>query len=292
MLQTYPLFEDQNQETDLLHSAFSLCKDSVGVSRLLCVSALGHALSCAALLTSCCRHRASAVECVLWCCFQEESIDVKALRARFNNQGSTSDNSSRDSSSPKSPRPGFGRVILPVTANERAQRQSPIIPPPAVSPGLVRFPRAEPMAASIPSRPVSYPRPPPTSAVRAPVQPPDASKVKQTGELLQNMIRRQQGPPGNKLIPILAPVPIQGPGASPTSTPQPLRQHPRQRSAGDVTPLRKPLPLEGFKPLKPKRPPFVNLEPFLRSKRGPALPALPALRKNEGRSQFLEKVIR
>ncbi|XP_072245378.1 uncharacterized protein [Leuresthes tenuis] len=210
----------------------------------------------------------------------EESIDVKALRARFNNQGNTSDNSSRDSSSPKSPRPGFGRVILPVTVNEWAQR--PIIPPPAASPGLVRFPRAEPVAAPAPSRPAFFPRPPPISAVRAPFQPPDTSKVKQTGELLQNMIRRQHGPPGTKPIPTLAPVPIQGPGASPTSTPLLLRQQPRQRSAGDVTPLRRPLPLEGFKPLKPKRPPFVNLEPFLRSKRGPALPALPALRKSEG----------
>ncbi|KAM4547857.1 uncharacterized protein PAE49_016340 isoform 2-T2 [Odontesthes bonariensis] len=212
----------------------------------------------------------------------EESIDVKALRARFYNQGSTSDNSSRDSGSPKSPRPGFGRVILPVTANERAQRQSPIIRPPAASPGLVRFQRAEPMAAPIPSRPASFPRPPPISAVRPPFQPPDASKVKQTGELLQNMMWRQQGPPGSKPIPTLAPVPAIGPGASPTSTQLPPRQQPRQRSAGDVTPLRKPLPLEGFKPLKPKRPPYVNLEPFLKSKRGPSLPALPALRKSEG----------
>ncbi|XP_050924270.1 uncharacterized protein LOC127140261, partial [Lates calcarifer] len=55
--------------------------------------------------------------------------------------------------------------------------------------------------------------------------------------------------------------------------PLPLRQQPRQRSAGEVTPLRRPLPPAGPLPLKPKRPPNVNLEPFKRFNRGPALPA-------------------
>lgn len=227
----------------------------------------------AVLLTSCFTNRVAAVDFVLLCCCQGESIDVKALRARFNNQASTSDTSSRESSSPKSPRPGFGRAILPVTENDLAHhRLSPTVLPPLVAgQGLVRFPRAEPMATSIPSRP--FPRPPPSAAVRASIQPTEAKTVKQTGEMLQNMMLRHQRPPGTKpaLMPALASAPTPAPAPAPTSTPLPLRQQPRQRSTGEVTPLRKPLPPEGPLPLKPKRPPNVNLEPFLRF-RGPALP--------------------
>ncbi|XP_018523014.1 FYN-binding protein 1 isoform X2 [Lates calcarifer] len=205
----------------------------------------------------------------------EESVDVKALRARFNSKASTSDNSSRDSSSPKSPRPGFGRVIPPVTENDLVHhRLSPVALPPLTGPGLVRFPRTEPMATSIPPRP-PFPRPPPSSGVRAPFQPADTTKVKQTGQLLQNMMLGHQRPPGVKplLSPAPAPAPASAPAPPPTSTPLPLRQQPRQRSAGEVTPLRRPLPPAGPLPLKPKRPPNVNLEPFKRFNRGPALPA-------------------
>ncbi|XP_051232489.1 FYN-binding protein 1 [Dicentrarchus labrax] len=202
----------------------------------------------------------------------EESVDVKALRAKFNNKTSTSDTSSRDSGSPKSPRPGFGRAILPVTENNLAlHRLSPVVPPPPMAgPGLMRIPRAEPMAASIPPRPGSFPRPPPNHGVRAPIPPVDATKVKQTGEMLQNMMLRHQKPLGIK--PSQSPALGQSPAPTPTSAPLPLRQQPRQRSAGEVTPLRKPLPPEGPLPLKPKRPPNVNLEPFLRFSRVPALP--------------------
>lgn len=221
--------------------------------------------------------------CVL-CCFQGESVDVKALRARFNTKASTSDTSSRDSGSPKSPRPGFGKLIL--TENDLAHhRLSPGVPPPPMaSPGLVRFPRAEPMAASVPSRPGFSPRPPPNPGVRPPIQPADLGKVKQTGEMLQNMMLRHQKPPGTKPAPgpAQAPVPAVAPAPVPTSTPVPLRQQPRQRSAGEVTPLRRPLPPEGPLPLKPKRPPNVNLEPFMRFSRGPALPAP---RKSDGESR-------
>lgn len=236
---------------------------------------------CAVLLTSCFKNKAAAVEFVLLCCCQGESIDVKALRARFNNKAGNSDTSSRDSGSPKSPRPGFGRLILPLTENDLAHhRLSPTIPPPPMaSPGLGRLPRAEPMAASIPAKPVSFPRPPPTPGVRASIQPAEPGKVKLKGEMLQNMMMRHQRPPGIK--PALAPASAQSPAPAPTSTPLPLRQQPRQRSAGDVTPLRRPLPPEGPLPLKPKRPPNVNLEPFLRSNRGPALPGP---RKSDGES--------
>lgn len=155
-----------------------------------------------------------------------------------------------------------------MTENDLANhRLSPAIPPsPMAGQGLVRLPRVEPMAASIPSRPVSFPRLPPNAGVRASIQPADANKVKQTGEKLQNMMLRHQRPPVTK------PAPAQASTPAPTSTPLPLRQQPRQRSAGDVTPLRRPLPPEGPLPLKPKRPPNVNLEPYQRFNQGPALP--------------------
>ncbi|XP_070687963.1 FYN-binding protein 1 [Pempheris klunzingeri] len=210
----------------------------------------------------------------------EESVDVKALRARFNNKVSTSDTSSRDSGSPNSPRPGFGRLILPVTENDLVHhRLSPTAPAVMDYPGLVRFPKAE--SASTPSRPAFFPRPPPNPGVRSSVQPADTTMVKQTGEMLQNMMLRQQKPPGTKPGLVPAPAPAQAPAPTPKATPLPLRQQPRERSTGDVAPLRKPLPLEGPMPLKPKRPPNVNLEPFLRLNRGPALPSP---RKHNGSS--------
>lgn len=220
--------------------------------------------------------------------FQEENIDIKALRARFNSKANISDASSRDSSSPKSPRPAFGRVILPVTENNLAHhRLSPTIPPPVFGPGPVRLPRVEPMA-SIPSRSTVFPRPPPSPAVRASMQQTDAGKVKQTGEMLQNLMLRHQRPQAIK--PLLGPAsslataPPQAPAPASTSNPLPLRQQSRQRSAGEVTPLRRHLPPEGPLPLKPKRPPNVNLEPFMRFSRRPALPAS---RKSEGESLWL-----
>ncbi|CAK6972142.1 FYN-binding protein 1 [Scomber scombrus] len=215
----------------------------------------------------------------------EESVDVKALRARFNSKANTSDSSSRDSGSPKSPRPGFGRAILPALENNLAhQRLSPTVPPPFAGPGLVRLPRAEPtMAASIPSRPGPFPRPPPNPGIRASFQPADSNKVKQTGERLQNMMRTHQKPAVIKPAPPVAPAQGHAPAHAPT--PPPFRQQSRQRSAGEVTPLRKPLPPEGPLPLKPKRPPHVNLEPFLRVTRGAVAPTLPAPRRSDASSQ-------
>nr|XP_046248192.1 FYN-binding protein 1 isoform X2 [Scatophagus argus] len=193
-----------------------------------------------------------------------ESVDVKALRAKFNSKASTSDTSSRDSGSPKSPRPGFGRAILPVTENNLAQhRLSPTLPPTPLmaDQGLMR---AEPMTASIPPRPVSFPRLPPNPGFRSSVPLADTKKVKQTGEMLQSMMLRHPRPPG--INP--APAPAHAHATTPTSNTLPLRQQSRQRSTGDVTPLKKPLPREGPMPLKPKRPPNVNLEPFLKFNRG------------------------
>ncbi|XP_067368402.1 FYN-binding protein 1 isoform X1 [Channa argus] len=213
----------------------------------------------------------------------EESFDVKALRAKFNNKAS--DTSSRDSGSPKSPRPGYGKLIFPVTEKDLVHHKlSPTVHPAVAGLSPVRLPRIEPMAASIPSRPPALPRPPPNPAVRASIQPKvDASKVKQTGEMLQNMMMMHQRPPCVKPAPALTPVPApaQGPAPAPTPNPKLLRQQSRQRSAGEVTPLRKPLPPEGPLPLKPKRPSNVNLEPFMKFSRGPALPAP---RKNDADS--------
>ncbi|XP_053287039.1 FYN-binding protein 1 [Pleuronectes platessa] len=205
----------------------------------------------------------------------EESVDVKALRTRFTNKVSTFENSSRDSGSPKSPRPGFGRGILPVTEHNLSHhRLSPVLPPPSTGPGPLRLPRPEPLASSIPSTPPSIPRPPFSSGVRAPVPPPDTGKVKQKGEMLQNMMLRHQRPPGLRPAQIQALLPPASPASASTAAPLPLRPRPKQRSAAEVTPLRRPLPPDGPLPLKPKRPPNVYLEPFMRFSRGPALPAM------------------
>lgn len=152
-----------------------------------------------------------------------------------------------------------------VENNMAHQRLSLMAPSPPMA-GLVRFPKAEPMVASNPTRPVSFPRPSPSPGVRPCIPTTDADKIKQTGEMLQNVMLKQQRPLGTK------PAPAQVPAPAPASTPQLVRQQPRQRSAGDVTPLRRPLPPEGPLPLKPKRPPHVNLEPFLRFKKGPVRP--------------------
>ncbi|XP_014828192.1 PREDICTED: FYN-binding protein-like [Poecilia mexicana] len=177
----------------------------------------------------------------------EDSVDVKALRARFNSQARASDTSSRDSGSPKSPRPGFGRP-----ENDKISAAIPLRP----YQGLVRPPKEE----SPPPVAASFQRP----SNRAPVQSGDATnKVKQTGEMLQKMMLTHQRAPGPSLSPARSPVL----GPSPATTPLLLRHQARQKSSGEVTPLRRPLPPEGPLPLKPKRPPNVNLEPFRKSRR-------------------------
>lgn len=177
-----------------------------------------------------------------------ESVDVKALRAKFNNKHNTSDTSSRDSGSPKSPRPGFGRAILPVTENE-ISRLSPTPPLLLAGPVPLRLPKADHVQSAS------------SSPVRVSVQPGDISKFKQTGEILQNIMLKQQKISTTK--------PMLGLPEALTPSPTPLRLQlqPRQRSSGDVIPLRRPLPPERPLPLKPKRPPNVILDPFLRFKR-------------------------
>ncbi|XP_056271390.1 FYN-binding protein 1 isoform X3 [Pseudoliparis swirei] len=186
-----------------------------------------------------------------------DSVDVKALRSRFTSQTRTSETSSRDSGSPQSPRPGFGGPIL--TEEDLAHRRpTPTVPPPTASPGPVWSPRPEPTADPVPSRPASGP------GVRASVQPAEPGKVKLKGELLQNLMLKHQGPPA----------PRPGLALGPTTTPLPLQRS----SAVDGTPLRRPLPPGGLAPLKPKRPPKVTLEAFLRLRRGPGPPGPPGPR--------------
>ncbi|XP_068174568.1 FYN-binding protein 1 isoform X3 [Antennarius striatus] len=227
---------------------------------------------CCVLLTSCHGGNAAEFDCVLLCCCQEESVDVKALRARFNNRTSNSDVSSRDSGSPKSPRPGFGRAVLPATENDPAHHKlSPTVPAPMSGSGPIRFLKAETVAASVTSRSTSFPQSPQSPEGRLYSQPPMTNKVKQTGEMLENFLLKQHRLPGHKLTPPLSLAQASAP--APASIPQKLQQKPRQRNTGDVTPLRRPLPPEGPVPLKPKRPPSVNLELFQRSYRSCSLPS-------------------
>lgn len=192
---------------------------------------------------------------------QGESVDVKALRARFNNHGVALDGSSRDSGSPKSPRPSFGQAVLPLAmdSNLANHRLSPTAPSPTMaSPGPGRLPRPD-----LPLPPIAARGAIPHPGAKPNISIPNSSKVKQMGDILQNK--------GN-----LVPVPPQAAArASTSSAPPLLRRQPHQRPPGDVTPLRRPLPPEGPLPLKPNRPPRVNLEPFqkLRHKAAPREPA-------------------
>lgn len=181
----------------------------------------------------------------------------------FTSKASASDTSFQPS------QPGYGRAILPVGKSNLAHhRLSPmLLSPPMAGPGPVKLPNEEPVIPAIPARPVSFPRPPLNPGLRPGLQPADTSKVKQMGEML-----RQQWTPGTK--PLLPGTnqpssPAQSPVAAFCPSP---RQPPRPKISTDVSPLRRPLPPDGALPLKPKRPPNVNLKPFLQFKRGSSLP--------------------
>lgn len=186
----------------------------------------------------------------------------------FTSKASASDTSFQPS------QPGYGKSILPVGKSNLAHhRISPLLlSPPMAGRDPVRLPNKEPVTPSIPARPVSFPRPPLNPGLRPGPQPADAIKVKQTGEMLQNLMLKQQWPPSTK--PLLPGTnqpssPAQSPVAAFSPSP---RQPPRPKISADVSPLRRPLPPDGALPLKPKRPPKVNLKPFLQFKRGSSLP--------------------
>ncbi|KAM4629030.1 uncharacterized protein ACJ7VT_001421 [Polymixia lowei] len=248
-----------------------------------------------------------------------ESVDVKALRAKFHAKANMADSSSHDSGSPKSPLPGLGRGAAAITENGLAQhRLSPV----TTNPRFPGPPKPEPRGSASPRPPLPQGplhRPALTPGVRPPPQPSDQGKVKQTGELLQNMMLRHQKLPSPKInrstpapghssptrapglstpapgpsTPTRAPgpsTPTRAPGPStPTRAPAPsttARQLPSRGGAGEVPPLKRNLPPEGPRPMKPRRPPKVNLEPYRRTAQAPPpLPAAgthPAMKKNDG----------
>lgn len=161
-------------------------------------------------------------------------------------------------------------------------RLSPTAPSPTMaSPGPGRLPRPDPLTPSIAARVTPLQWTPPHLGAKPSIPTPNSGKVKQIGDILQNKCKLPS--------PNLAPVPPQPSiRASASSAPPPLRRQPQQWPSGDVTPLRRPLPPEGPQPLKPKRPPRVNLEPLLRFRHKPA-PREPAKTDGESHMQLRKK---
>ncbi|XP_061681377.1 FYN-binding protein 1 [Syngnathoides biaculeatus] len=191
----------------------------------------------------------------------EESIDVKALRARFSSStsASTLNTSSRDSNSPKSPRPGLMRAKASTPDRDDClPKVSATVLPHVAGPDMLRFQRQEAMAPSNPSEPFFFTNSPPNTGARTSPWFSGVNNIKHTGDMLEKMMLR--GPAGSKTPP-----------AGSTLTPLPLRL----RSANNIIPLRKPLPPVGPLPLKPKRPHKVDLGQFLRAtQRARPLPAM------------------
>ncbi|KAJ8278676.1 hypothetical protein COCON_G00057420 [Conger conger] len=218
----------------------------------------------------------------------EEGVDVKALRARFHDQASMAAVGG-GGGPPRSLLPGVGRAGSPMAFNLPVNgavrpKMSPVSPKPLPGvrlPSDLRFPGpplADPRGpASVRNQPPLgvFPRPPPSHRagsqefkMAAPVAE-RPGNVKATGELLQNMMLKQ--------------VPVQdrpGPKQPPPST-LGLRS---QRSMTEVPPLRRTLPPEGPRPIKPKRPPVVNLDGFRKAPRFSTMPRHPTPGKIHGGS--------
>lgn len=214
----------------------------------------------------------------------EESLDVKALMAKFSAKAHAREEIARDNGPHNYPAPGFARGGLSrpgVTENGRLQNKMlPMVTPKPPGQSPVRFPRS-PMAEQrgySPPRsqlpPERFPRTAQSPGSDTSSQALDSGKIRLTGQLLQNMMLVQQRPQSLQLPPS-AP----SPGA--------VRQPPGRRSIAEATPLRRPLPPEGPLPMKPKRPPNVNLKPYLRSPKAPQpSPAHPGLKENDGSQGF------
>ncbi|KAI1891834.1 hypothetical protein AGOR_G00147820 [Albula goreensis] len=218
----------------------------------------------------------------------EETVDVKALKARFHAQAEMA---ALGGGGPIRPLlPGGGRAGPPMVFNSPANgairpKASPIGPKPQPglhsSPDLHKFARPPvadneaPASLRTPPPPVGvFPRPPPsyrTGSREAVVAQPVTErpgKVKATGELLQTMMLKQHSSQdltvSKQTSPVIAP----------------LRM---QRSMVEVPPLRRNLPQEGPRPLKPKRPPYVNLDSY-RKASSVSQPGRPLLGKPHGGS--------
>ncbi|XP_021459221.2 FYN-binding protein 1-like isoform X1 [Oncorhynchus mykiss] len=219
-----------------------------------------------------------------------ESVDVCALRARFHAKADMA--GSRDSTSPKPPLRGFGRggprlADVSVTANGGVRNKlmlmvpTPPLPGSSYSPDLQRLPpqhvraELEGMSTSPEPHSVFHHLPPSHRPHRAakelplPASPPtnidQQGRVRVTGELLQNMMLKHKG---------VHPGPTK-------PTPPSL---PSQRTLTGVTPLRRALPPEAPSPIKPRRPPHINLQAHQRSTRALHLAGQPGLRKTDGGS--------
>ncbi|KAJ8277436.1 hypothetical protein GJAV_G00075130 [Gymnothorax javanicus] len=201
----------------------------------------------------------------------EESVDFKALRARFHAEVKMATLGGAGAGAPRVLQPGVGRAGTPMAFNSPVNgvirpKVSPAGPKPLPgirsSPEMHRLPKppmGDPggLATARKVPPVGvFPRPPPShraghqdNKMTIPVTD-RPGRVKATGELLQNMMLKQIG-----LQDGFVPKP-----APPVTTP--LRS---QRSMTEVPPLRRNLPPEGPRPLKPKRPPYVNLDSFRRA---------------------------
>ncbi|KAM9797505.1 PML-RARA-regulated adapter molecule 1 [Syngnathus typhle] len=175
----------------------------------------------------------------------EDAVDVKALRARFSSTAGASRTNSRDSQSPKSPPSDFVRAVGSTAQKDISQPK--VSPTYVAGPDAAKFQRNQATAAPAPAGSIFFPPSPLNRKVATLVESSGGNKIKQAGEMLEKMMLR--GAAGTKV-----PLPVS------TLTPHPLRL----KSTSTVIPLRKPLPSEGPLPLKPKRPPNVDLEQFLK----------------------------
>ncbi|XP_030640537.1 FYN-binding protein 1 [Chanos chanos] len=187
----------------------------------------------------------------------EESVDVKALRARFHEQAAMAAAAAGAVRTQLSPGEKSGELA----ANGTTRNKPSPVPPRT-------FPPPNPMAEKI--KPVQaprgiFPRPPPSyrpeareSPASSPAEPERTGLIRAKGEMLQNLMLKQQG-------------------ESPARANPPIPSLRTQRSTGEVPPLRKPLPNVGPRPQKPKRPPHVSLD-HIRKK----IPGQPGLQTPEG----------
>ncbi|XP_042560077.1 FYN-binding protein 1 isoform X2 [Clupea harengus] len=198
----------------------------------------------------------------------EENVDVKSLTARFRQAGMMAGGGAGLS---KLPPPILERgVHSPVDSGVNGgvrSRLSAGLNKPAtglISPSNVSKFGSSPRGV-FPRPPPSY-RPNPQEPVRPPFTEPDKpGPFRSPGEKLVRPMPKPQISPGGR-------------GAQTFQTP-PL---PKQRSmSGEVPPLLRPLPAMGPRPNKPKRPPFVNLEPFWRNLGTPKPSALLSGRASE-----------
>ncbi|XP_058257838.1 FYN-binding protein 1 isoform X3 [Hemibagrus wyckioides] len=168
-----------------------------------------------------------------------ENVDFKALRAKFHAQAERAGSSGG----------AYSRPLVAESSDNGPVRNK--IPPATPKPVFPVIPSTEPKRFSQSPQGV-FPKPPPSHRKEDPVPPANdsenARRVKMTGELLQNRMLQHLD---------------KKPQAAPRSV------LPSQKSFSDVVPLRKPFPNVGQRPMKPKRPPSVNLDRF--RVKGPAL---------------------